>query len=147
MRSVNCPSCGTSVSIPPNKSGFPWWGGCLIAVAVIPTVIAVIGILAAIAIPSFVKSKNHAQRSACFANMKMIDSAKEQWALSQGSTNDHPDESALAPYLPNAGTPLCPNGGTYTYNTVGQEAECSEHGTISDPSSNRHSPQAHHPSH
>jgi len=132
MTSVKCPACGTTVAIPPNKSGLPWWAGCLIAVAVIPIVVAVIGILAGIAIPSFISARSRAQQTACIVNMKMIEGAKDQWALSQGVTNGNPNEAALAPYLPNSKKLICPAGGTYTYHAVGQEPECSKHGTISE---------------
>jgi prepilin-type N-terminal cleavage/methylation domain-containing protein len=44
-------------------------------------VVAIIGLLAAIAIPNFVKARQTAQRNACISNLRQIDGAKEQWAL------------------------------------------------------------------
>lgn len=44
-------------------------------------VIAIIGLLAAIAIPNFVKARVNAQKNACVANLRMIDSTVQQWAL------------------------------------------------------------------
>ena len=44
-------------------------------------VVAIIGLLAAIAIPSFVKSRNVSRRNACINNLRQIDSAKEQLAM------------------------------------------------------------------
>ncbi len=44
-------------------------------------VVAIIGLLAAIAIPNFVKARETAQKNACINNMRQIDSAKHQWAL------------------------------------------------------------------
>jgi competence protein ComGC len=41
----------------------------------------VIGLMAAIAIPNFVKAREAAQRTACRANIRSIESAKEVWAL------------------------------------------------------------------
>lgn len=62
---VKCPACGTSVSVPEKKTGL-WWGiGCLIAALAIPFIVAVIGLLAAIAIPAFVKARDTSQRHAC----------------------------------------------------------------------------------
>jgi prepilin-type N-terminal cleavage/methylation domain-containing protein len=44
-------------------------------------VVAIIGLLAAIAIPNFVKARQTAQKNACIRNLREIDGAKEQWAL------------------------------------------------------------------
>src|SRR4026208_535932 len=44
-------------------------------------VVAIIGLLAAIAIPNFVKARQTAQKNACINNLRKIDGAKEQWAL------------------------------------------------------------------
>ena len=44
-------------------------------------VVAIIGLLAAIAIPNFVKARQTAQRNACIRNLHEIDGAKEEWAL------------------------------------------------------------------
>src|SRR6201988_5316783 len=44
-------------------------------------VVAIIGLLAAIAIPNFIKARTTAQKNACISNLRQIDGAKEQWAL------------------------------------------------------------------
>ena len=44
-------------------------------------VVAIIGLLAAIAIPSFIKARESSQTNACINNLRQIDAAKEQWAL------------------------------------------------------------------
>ena len=44
-------------------------------------VVAIIGLLAAIAIPNFVKARATAQKNSCIANLKQIDGAVQQWAL------------------------------------------------------------------
>ena len=49
-------------------------------------VVAIIGLLAAIAIPNFVKARTSAQKNACIANMRQIEGAKEQWALENKKT-------------------------------------------------------------
>ena len=41
-------------------------------------VVAIIGILAAIAVPNFVKSRKTSQKNACIADLKQIEGAKEQ---------------------------------------------------------------------
>ena len=47
-------------------------------------VVAIIGLLAAIAIPNFVKSRAMAQKNACIANLKAIDGAMNLWAIRHG---------------------------------------------------------------
>ena len=42
-------------------------------------VVAIIGILAAIAIPNFVKNRNESQKKACVSNMRQISTACENW--------------------------------------------------------------------
>lgn len=44
-------------------------------------VVAIIGILAAIAIPNFLKSRTESQKNACIANLKQIEGAMEQAKL------------------------------------------------------------------
>jgi prepilin-type N-terminal cleavage/methylation domain-containing protein len=53
-------------------------------------VVAIIGLLAAIAIPNFVKARTSAQQNACINNLRQIDAAKQQWAL---ETNQKPSSS------------------------------------------------------
>ena len=82
-------------------------------------VVAIIGLLAAIAIPNFVKARATAQKNACIANLKQIDGAVQQWALEQkkvaSDTYALTDTDLLAymkgSTLPGNGT--CPAGGTY----------------------------------
>ncbi len=69
-------------------------------------VVAIIGILAAIAIPNFLRSRKMSQMNSCIANMKQLEGAREQ-ALLAGNTN--PNLSALcgaAAYV--KVTPNCP---------------------------------------
>ena len=51
-------------------------------------VVAIIGILAAIAIPNFLKSRKESQKNACIANLKQIQGAKEQSLLAGGGLAD-----------------------------------------------------------
>ena len=44
-------------------------------------VVAIIALLAAIAIPNFVKARTSSQKTACIANLKQIDGAKATWAM------------------------------------------------------------------
>jgi prepilin-type N-terminal cleavage/methylation domain-containing protein len=88
-------------------------------------VVAIIGLLAAIAIPNFAKARETAQREACKMNLKAIDSAKEAWATEfKKSSGEAVDETAVNSYL-KGGQPECPGGGEYTYGTVGTPPTCS----------------------
>ncbi len=77
-------------------------------------VVAIIGILAAIAIPNFVKSRRESQKNSCIANMKQIVGAIEQYKLAGNTTA--PTVALL--YDTGKGflktEPKCPAGGSYT---------------------------------
>ena len=96
-------------------------------------VVAIIGLLAAIAIPNFVKARQTAQKNACIANLKQIDGAKEQWALEAKKTSgDTTDTTAVDGYLKNSQTVYCPaNGATYVYGNVGVSPSCPNAATLS----------------
>ena len=51
-------------------------------------VVAIIGLLASIAIPNFVKARTTAQMNACISNLRQIDGAIQLWAAEtkQGET-------------------------------------------------------------
>ena len=90
-------------------------------------VVAIIGLLAAIAIPNFVKARTASQKNACIANLKQIQGAKANWALEQKKVDtDVPATTDLygaANYI--RSTPTCPGGGTYTLNNVATDPSCS----------------------
>jgi prepilin-type N-terminal cleavage/methylation domain-containing protein len=95
-------------------------------------VVAIIGLLAAIAIPNFVNARQNAQARACINNLGKIDAAVNQFALEKGKMTgaavSYPSD--LTPYikLNSAGSiPPCPAGGSYTVGTVGAvpSATCS----------------------
>lgn len=86
-------------------------------------VVAIIGLLAAIAIPNFVRARSTAQMNACINNLRQVDSAKQQWALEKGKTGtDLPGEPDIAVYIGRAGTAAavattvyCPLDSTKTF--------------------------------
>jgi prepilin-type N-terminal cleavage/methylation domain-containing protein len=84
-------------------------------------VVAIIGLLAALAIPNFVHAQNVARTNACISNLRYIDSAKQQWALEQRRQDmDTPSGSDLQPYLGRTagGTlPSCPADAAQTFAT------------------------------
>ena len=50
-------------------------------------VVAIIGLLAAIAIPNFIKARATSQQNACINNLRQIDGAINEWALETGQSN------------------------------------------------------------
>ena len=95
-------------------------------------VVAIIVLLCAIAIPSFMKARTQAQTNACINNLRQIDSAKEQAALEMHWTNGQDvvnGQSNVNTYIEglsgSTNTPTCPAGGSYTYNMVGTNPVCS----------------------
>ncbi len=53
-------------------------------------VVAIIGLLAAIAIPNFLRARSTAQQNACINNLRQIDAAIQQWALEKGQAAARP---------------------------------------------------------
>ena len=88
-------------------------------------VIAIIGLLAAVAIPNFVKARTTAQRNACIGNLRMIDGAKEQWALEKKKSQGAAIVATEVEDYIKGGAPKCPSGGTYTYGNLGTDPSCS----------------------
>jgi prepilin-type N-terminal cleavage/methylation domain-containing protein len=79
-------------------------------------VVAIIGLLAAIAIPNFAKARMRAQQNTCIANLKAIDSAVQQWALEyrKVATDSYSlSDGTLLDFLKGSIFPVCPAGGTY----------------------------------
>jgi prepilin-type N-terminal cleavage/methylation domain-containing protein len=91
-------------------------------------VVAIIGLLAAIAIPNFVKARTTAQKNACINNLRQIDGAIQQWALENKKDTSAPvAETDVTPYLKNS--VVCPSGGTsfadsYTVTDVATQPLC-----------------------
>src|SRR5258708_6021373 len=92
-------------------------------------VVAIIGLLAAIAIPNFVKARQTSQQNACINNLRQIDGAVQQWALeNKASSGQSVSITLVKPYIKldrNQNIPACPAGGTYTTSTVNSNPLCS----------------------
>ena len=99
-------------------------------------VVAIIGLLAAIAIPNFIKARETARKNTCINNLRLIDGAIQQWALenSKNSTDDVV-ATALTSYLGRGGKGVingtapggvkCPSNGTYAETKVNAQPTCS----------------------
>ncbi len=89
-------------------------------------VVAIIGLLAAIAIPNFIKAREASQKQACVANLKQIEGAKATWALENKKVNTAApgDSDLFGDTLYVREKPACPAAGTYDLKTVATKAEC-----------------------
>ena len=89
-------------------------------------VVAVLSLVAVIAIPNLMRSRNTSQTNVCIANLRQVNSAIQQWAIE----NNKPSSASVTsdkilPYIRDLTMPACPGGGTYTLTTVGAPAKCS----------------------
>jgi type IV pilus assembly protein PilA len=99
-------------------------------------VVAIIGLLAAIAIPSFMKARTQSQLNACMNNLRQIAAAKEQWGLENKKVAaDAPSDLAalVGTTLWIKDTPVCPATGTYSIGALSDECSCDIHGTVAAP--------------
>ena len=95
-------------------------------------VVAIIGLLAAIAIPNFVRARIRSQAHSCVYNLRQIDAAKEQWAIENNkAAGSVPGIDALTPYVRGGIQDLrCPGdpnktfASSYDINQVGQDPVC-----------------------
>ena len=74
-------------------------------------IVAIIGLLAALAIPNYVKARTTSQKNTCISNLRQIDGAVQQWALEYrkdpAATVAYAD---ISDYMRN--NVVCPSGGT-----------------------------------
>ncbi len=76
-------------------------------------VVALIGLLATIATPTWVRARTTSQMNTCVNNLRQIEAAKQQWALeTKQATNATPAYSDISPYMKNSIS--CPAAGTDT---------------------------------
>jgi type II secretory pathway pseudopilin PulG len=81
-------------------------------------VVAIIGILIAVAVPGFIRSRERARMTACQENLIRIDQAIQQYVISESVRGELQLTIPLSylvgeeSYMRNM--PECPSGGTYT---------------------------------
>ena len=74
-------------------------------------VVGIIGVLAAFAVPSYVRARTDGQRNTCINNLRQIDNAIQQFATeARKKAGDPVVETDVTPYL--KGLLICPAGGT-----------------------------------
>ena len=89
-------------------------------------VVAIIGLLAAIAVPNFVQARQTARTNSCINNLRLVDAAKEQLALETNlATGAAVAGADLDPYLKGGWAGVsCPAAGVYTPNAVSTAPTC-----------------------
>ncbi len=89
-------------------------------------VVAILGIIIAIAIPTFFRARELSRVRACQENQHKLEGAKQQWAMETNapatSTPEWSDLVGSALYLRRS--PACPASGAYTINDLATLAEC-----------------------
>jgi prepilin-type N-terminal cleavage/methylation domain-containing protein len=86
------PSRGSDLTLMETVSGFT-----LIEIMI---VVGIIGLLAVIALPNYVKARSTSQKSACINNLRQIDSAKHQWAMETSALETAtPTLTEITPYI------------------------------------------------
>jgi type II secretory pathway pseudopilin PulG len=87
-------------------------------------VVAIIGLLVAIAVPNFIRAREMSQLNAIVNNLRVVEGAKDQWALeNKKGTGDTPADTDIAAYMKNnTYPPTAVVGETYNLNAVGTSA-------------------------
>jgi len=91
-------------------------------------VVAIIGLLATIAIPSYAKARNEAYQTACINNLRQIEGAIRLWALETKKDVEEPVTFRdISSYMEHS--VICPAGGTsfedsYALTTVDAKPIC-----------------------
>ena len=99
-------------------------------------VVAIIGLLAAIAVPNFVQARTSARRNTCINNLRLIQAAKDQYAIESNQAETVvPSPSDVSVYFKSsqlsAGMPKEPQGGSYSVLAVNAAPTCSVAASLS----------------
>ncbi len=95
-------------------------------------IVLLLGLLLAVAVPKYlnIPKPYNQTRSSCIANLKVLDSAKEQWAMDNkkapGAVVRFKDLVGLDLYIKSE--PVCPKGGYYVVGSIGTNPTCSIEG-------------------
>ena len=127
-KAYNCPGCGYPLN-KQKKTGLWWVLGCLLPILALFFAIPIIGLLAAIGIPSFQKARSASIEKSCQNNQRIIEAAKEQYALEQNITDGvMVTKESIGVYIKGSFSAVqCPGQGVYTINPTGIHPECSIH--------------------
>ena len=95
-------------------------------------IVGLIGMLAAIAIPTLIRARTTSQTNVCRSNLRQIQSAIQQWTVEmKKSPTASVTSGDVIPYLRNSNAAVCPAGGTsfddsYLLIDVATEATCKQ---------------------
>jgi prepilin-type N-terminal cleavage/methylation domain-containing protein len=87
-------------------------------------VVAIIGLLAAIAVPSFLNARTKSITNACINNLRQISGAKDEYALDNNNAAPTAWSDLVTTYITKE--PVCKGGGAYAINGLGSDPTCSE---------------------
>jgi len=89
-------------------------------------VVVILGILAAVALPRFLTTRDASQQRTCQSNLSAMNGAIEEYQFMNGAFPTATDLSEVTgtDRFPD-GPPKCPKSGDYTLNTTTNRAQCS----------------------
>lgn len=89
-------------------------------------VVTIFGLLLGMALPNLLKARGRARQQLCIENLSQIESAKQIWGVEHSKKDgDVPAETELVgPDLYIKKDPVCPAGGSYSFNAIGANASC-----------------------
>ncbi|MDF3129171.1 type II secretion system protein [Kiritimatiellaeota bacterium B1221] len=92
-------------------------------------VVMIIGLLAAIALPSFKKARDEAREKSCINSLRLIEAAKDQYAIDNDiASGTVIPNTELQNYMKGETMPTCPSNGTISANGVDTPASCTTSG-------------------
>lgn len=87
-------------------------------------VVAIIGLLAAVAVPNYMKARETTQLNNIKQNLRLIDNIKEQWVFADNKPSTaEPTQEDLAPYFKHGKFPKSVIGETYQIGAVNEPAQ------------------------
>jgi prepilin-type N-terminal cleavage/methylation domain-containing protein len=103
-------------------------------------VVAIIGLLAAIAVPNFIKARDNARKNTCINNLRLISAAKDQYVIDNNKASTIvPIGADLDTYLKGNYTDLaCPSNGAYAILAGNVDPTCKTGTTVTDDGSGKH---------
>jgi hypothetical protein len=97
------------------------------------TTVVVGSYLICLALSNFVRTKQENHKNTCIANLRLLEGAKQMWAMENHKTNsDVPTWADLQSFIVRAGValPYCPSGGKYTFGAMSNLPTCSIPGHV-----------------
>jgi len=95
-------------------------------------VVSIIGLLAAVAIPNYIKARTYAQKNICVNNLKKMAAAKIQAAFElrwgdnagPGTLGNPYYKDTVSQYLQSGTRPVCPTGVDCYFNAISEDPTC-----------------------